>query len=90
MVTSTGDLATGKAAIRENLMPFLALKLPIQFETPKAIEADGVAFLSVRWLVEGDGPDGKPMKLSGTSSEVVRRQQDGSWLYIIDDLGVDP
>lgn len=28
--------------------------------------------------------DGKPLSMSGKTSEVLRRQPDGRWLYIID------
>ena len=30
-----------------------------------------------------NGPDGQ-LDLAGTYSDVVRRQSDGSWLYVID------
>lgn len=28
--------------------------------------------------------DGSPIQLQGHTSEIVRRQSDGSWLYIVD------
>jgi ketosteroid isomerase-like protein len=31
------------------------------------------------------GPDGKPAQVSGQSVEVVRRQANGDWLFVIDE-----
>ena len=30
------------------------------------------------------GPDGKPMHMHGTASDIMRRGADGAWRYIID------
>src|SRR5215467_4338697 len=46
MRTPTGTLASGKAAIREALTPFLALKLPIGLETVSSIESGDLGLLS--------------------------------------------
>ena len=45
---------------------------------------DDIALLSNEYTLEGTGEDGKPFTLTGKTSEVVRRQPDGRWLYIID------
>ena len=37
-----------------------------------------------KWVLEGTGPDGKPIKMEGQSAEVARRQPDGTWLFVID------
>lgn len=39
-----------------------------------------------KWRLSGTGPDGKPVTMSRNSTEVVRRQPDGSWKFIIDNL----
>ena len=43
------------------------------------VEADGVALLQSRWTVRG--PE---VKLSGRTADVLRRQPDGTWVYVID------
>jgi ketosteroid isomerase-like protein len=35
----------------------------------------------------GTDPDGNPVELSGRATEVLRRQDNGSWLVVIDDRG---
>jgi ketosteroid isomerase-like protein len=41
--------------------------------------------VTYRWQLEGTGPDGSPIRLDGTSSDVLRRRPDGSWGVLIDD-----
>jgi ketosteroid isomerase-like protein len=36
------------------------------------------------WTFAGTGPDGTPVKLAGHSADVLRRQIDGSWRFVID------
>src|SRR5207253_7773272 len=88
MVPPGAAPVTGKAAIAASLSPVLAMGLQMKLETLFALESGDLAMLSCRWSAEGKGPDGNPMRLSGTSSEVARRQADGTWLYVIDDPGL--
>jgi uncharacterized protein (TIGR02246 family) len=69
---------TGTLAIRSALQGFLALK------TKYVVQHGDVALLRSAWRLKGTGPDGKPVEMSHASAEVVRRQPDGSWRYIID------
>ena len=36
-------------------------------------------------LTGGTDPDGNPVNMEGRSTEIMRRQSDGSWLDVIDD-----
>ena len=47
-------------------------------------EARGLALTTSKWMLEGTGPDGKPMKVEGQSAEVARQQPDGTWFFVID------
>jgi ketosteroid isomerase-like protein len=87
MVPPGAPPVTGKAAIGGSLSPVLAMGLQMKLETVFALESGELAMLSCRWVAEGKGPDGNPLRLNGTSSEVARRQADGTWLYVIDDPG---
>jgi uncharacterized protein (TIGR02246 family) len=78
---------TGKAAIREALKGFLAMKLTLRYDSSAQMRAGDVALLQGRWTMSGKGQTGEPMQMTGTSREVVRRQPDGTWLYAIDDPG---
>jgi uncharacterized protein (TIGR02246 family) len=79
-----GVVAAGHTAIREALGGFLGLNGPIAMTTRTIIPAGDLALLHAEWTLNGIGPDGAPLTLAARSSEVVRRQADGTWRYIID------
>lgn len=83
-VPEPGRESRGKTEIREALKSFLALNGKLDIKTRYAVNAGDVALLSCEWTLKGKGEDGKPIELSGKTSEVVRRQTDGRWLYILD------
>jgi len=77
-------VVSGHVAIREVLGGFLALKGKMENTIVQVLEQQGIAILYSRWTVSGTGPDGTPVTVGGTTSDVVRRQSDGSWLFAID------
>ena len=81
---SSGQDAHGLAAIRERFARLLDLHGKMTIETRYCLQAGEVALLSGKWHLTGNGPDGKPIDVEGQSIEVVRRQPDGRWLYLID------
>jgi uncharacterized protein (TIGR02246 family) len=85
-VLDSGEIVTGRAAIREALKAWIALE-DVRFTTEiKAIpSADGnLAMLRGSWSATAKGPDGNPVTFTGKNVEVVRRQADGTWLFVID------
>lgn len=86
--TGPDTAITGKSAIREAMMGFLAMKPTLRYESSFTMRAgDDLALLQGRWTITGTGANGEPVQMAGTSREVVRRQRDGTWLYAIDDPG---
>jgi uncharacterized protein (TIGR02246 family) len=86
-VLDTGQVVTGRAAIREVFQGYLALR-PQFTMTVKAVQKSGdgdVALTRTTWRVTGIDAEGKPFTDQGKSVEVVRRQTDGTWLFVIDD-----
>ena len=79
-----GTTVAGTDAIREVLAGFLALKGKIEFKNPQIFKAGDLALMHGDWTVAGTGPDGSAVNLAGHSTEVLRRQPDGTWLYVID------
>ena len=75
---------SGSKAIRQALEGYLALKAKIELETKFVMEADGLALLRSVWRMTGTSPEGEPFEMSHSGTEVVRRQPDGSWKYILD------
>jgi uncharacterized protein (TIGR02246 family) len=82
-VQEPGKVVTGRAAIREVMQGFLAVKPKLTIEAT-AVQSGDVALLRSKWSLNGTGPDGKPVTMSGNGIEVVRRQADGTWLFVID------
>jgi uncharacterized protein (TIGR02246 family) len=75
---------TGHAAIREMLAGFVAAK-PRMTLTPRLLSQSGdLALISAQWHVSMTGADGKPAEASGRSVELVRRQSNGNWLFVMD------
>ena len=79
-----GKKVTGHAQIRQALSAFLAMNGEFQMTTPRVIAGDGVAVVFAEWTLSATGADGSPVRLSGQTSDVVRRQPDGHWLLVID------
>lgn len=71
-------------AIREELKAFFAVKGRMTVQTLFAVQAGDIALLRAQWHLKGIGPDDQPVSASGKTSEVVQRQADGRWLYLID------
>jgi uncharacterized protein (TIGR02246 family) len=84
-VQDSGEVVTGLGAIREIMQSFVAIKPKFSIEVKAVQSGDGgLALLRAKWSASGTGPDGKPMAISGNSTEVVRRQSDGTWRFVID------
>ncbi|MEX2238224.1 MAG: SgcJ/EcaC family oxidoreductase [Dehalococcoidia bacterium] len=83
LVASPDQVATGHDAIREALGAYLAGKPQLTMEAGP-IQVVGDIALSVHgWKMKIEGPDG-PSELKGTAAEVMRRQPDGTWLFVVD------
>ncbi|HSH54036.1 MAG TPA: DUF4440 domain-containing protein [Methylotenera sp.] len=89
-VLDSGEVVTGLAAIRETLRGFMELE-NAQFTTElKAFinTEESLALVRGTWSAIAKGPDGKPVPITGNNAEVVRRQPDGTWRFVIDHPGV--
>jgi uncharacterized protein (TIGR02246 family) len=83
-VAQPGQVVTGTDAIREVLGGFLAMKGTLALTKQTIVPAGDLALLHGEWTLRGTGPDGKAFDMSMRSSEVVRRQPDGTWRYVVD------
>lgn len=83
-VAAPGNVVTGSEAIRQVMSEFLALRPTLTLEKVTAVQAGDIALLSSTWSLAGSGPDGKPVRMSGQGQEVVRRQPDGTWRFVVD------
>jgi uncharacterized protein (TIGR02246 family) len=85
LVMPEGDL-TGPAAFRESTKQMIAAELRVQLKVTKVVRVgEDLAVLYNDWSGSMKGPDGQPTELTGKAIEVVRRQTDGSWRFVVDD-----
>jgi uncharacterized protein (TIGR02246 family) len=91
LVPEPGQVVQGAQAIRAALQELLALKGRMRSENQYALVHGDIALLRAKVQVVGTAPDGSRIEINNHTAEVVRRQPDGSWLYILDHpYGADP
>lgn len=56
----------------------------LDLKVTRVLQASDLALVVGVWSFEGTGSEGGPVKLSGHSADVLRRQADGSWRFVID------
>ncbi|NGO69109.1 YybH family protein, partial [Streptomyces boncukensis] len=83
-VAPSGQVARSRAEIARENAGFLALGLPITVRPRQVHTAGDVALLVVDWEIDGTGPGGRPVRRTGTATDVARRGADGRWRYVID------
>jgi len=79
LVPQPGMSVTGRDQIRAALAQFLGLKGTMKIETAYTSVSGDLALVRGNWQLTGGAMD-----MKGSSSEVLRKQSDGRWLYVID------
>ena len=79
-----GNLAHGPNGVRDALAGFIAMKGTLDLTVTRVLEAGGLALVAGNWTFTGTAPDGTPVTLAGHNADVLRRQADGSWKFVID------
>lgn len=84
LIAQPGVVAVGLDQIGPALQAFLDTGGKIRLDTREVVTIGELAYLTNRWALNGTNPDGTPLQMGATTAEVARRQDDGSWLYVID------
>jgi len=84
LVPEPGSVASGTEAIRRSLQGFISLNPNLTVHSCEVIDSGDIVLYCSNWTLKGTAPDGSPVEMGGTSSDVLRRQSDGSWLIAID------
>ncbi|MEC3914911.1 YybH family protein [Nocardia sp. CDC160] len=87
---NTGPV-TGRDEIRSALADLAAIHPVLRNDVLRTVIAGNIATVVNAWRIDGTRPDGQPIAMSATSTDVMRRRTDGSWGILIDDpWGVQP
>jgi uncharacterized protein (TIGR02246 family) len=79
-------VAIGPAAIRPVIVRMLASKPRITCRVLKILRmGEDLALLYNDWSLASAGADGQAVERTGRAIELVRRQPDGTWRFVIDD-----
>jgi uncharacterized protein (TIGR02246 family) len=77
-------LVRGKEQIREHFATIIADNETMELAVKKVVRADDLALLLSDWTIYQDADSGRIALAHGRTSDVVRRQQDDSWLLVLD------
>jgi uncharacterized protein (TIGR02246 family) len=83
-VPEPGVLAPGAGGIRQSLNGFIAMNGRLDLDVTRVLEVDDLALVIGVWSFDGTGPDGEPVHLAANNADVLRRQADGTWRFVID------
>lgn len=84
LVRQDGGVDVGLEALRESLQGLLRLGGTMNAENVYTLISGELALLRAHWRLTTTTPDGQPLVLEGHTSEVVRCQPGGHWLYVVD------
>jgi ketosteroid isomerase-like protein len=82
--TEPGSLAHGAPGVGAALTGFISMNGELDLEVTRVLEADDLALVIGVWSFNGTGPDGEPVRLAANNADVLRRQGDGTWRFVID------
>jgi ketosteroid isomerase-like protein len=83
-VPEPGSLAHGASGIGASLNGFISMNGELDLEVTRVLEVDDLALVVGVWSFNGTGSDGEPVQLAARNADVLRRQSDGSWRFVID------
>ena len=82
--TQPGQLADSPESVRQSIQNFIDLKGKVDLKVKRVLQAGNLALVISEWSVSGTGPDGNAVNMSNKSTDVLRKQADGTWLFVID------
>lgn len=84
LVDASGSGFTGKAAIAEELERLVRMPGTMTSKNTFCVEHGGLALLRADFAIVSE--EGSTL-YSGFTAEIVRKQADGTWLYVVDHAG---
>jgi uncharacterized protein (TIGR02246 family) len=86
LVTQDAGTLVGHDAIRQYVSMLPAMKPRIDMGVARVVPVtDDLAVVHHDWRCALTGPDDTSFEVTGRATEIVRRQADGSWRFLLDD-----
>jgi uncharacterized protein (TIGR02246 family) len=79
-----GQFIKGRDGIRQSMQGFVNMRGKLESKIKRVLQASDLALVISEWSFSGTGPDGNPVNLASTATDVLRQQSDGTWRIIID------
>jgi len=86
LIPEPGVVVHGVDQIGPALKGFLDVGGKMKLDTKEVVIVGDLAYLMNRWSLTATNEDGSPLEMGAVTAEVARRQADGSWLYVIDNV----
>lgn len=83
-VPAPGHPLSGEVAIRGGLEQFLAVNLPIEMNVRHVYQSGNYGLGITDWNINGTGPDGSEVSMSGSTSDVAVYDEEHGWRLLID------
>ncbi|SNS67060.1 MULTISPECIES: nuclear transport factor 2 family protein [unclassified Azospirillum] len=84
-VNPDGTEMVGQSRVRDDFKGLLALKPKIDLNVRKHLLYKDIALTTNHWTLRMPKADGTLVELTGGGIEVMQKQRDGGWRYVIDD-----
>lgn len=84
LVEFGGGLSRGAEELRKSYTNFFKMQPKLKVNALQIVEAGGVAIIIGDYTLGYVDADGEEISSSGKFGDMVRRQPDGSWLYLLD------
>ena len=83
-IPTLGNVVKGTAEIRKGLERLCGMKPNLQAKRSMGFEAGDLASWVDEWTLQATLPDGTALNMKGVSSDILKRQSDGTWVYLVD------
>ena len=84
-VTEAGKFVQGRAAIRVAVARVAGMKPDLQAKRSAILMPSGdIASLVDEWTLKATLPNGQKLDVAGVSSDILKRQANGVWTYLVD------
>ena len=84
LINQNGESLKGLSAIKDELQKLLSFGGEMISENQYAFQNGNIALLRAKFVLKAINERGKSFEVIGHTSEIVRQQPNGNWLYIVD------